>query len=344
MLTSRILLGMSVMTCIGASAMSHRASAQTVELDQYAGKTISLILGYPPGGANDVFARLVTRHFGGFIPGSPRLVLQHMPGAGSATAANHVFNVAPRDGSVLALLVPTLPLEERMGAPQVKFKSKEFTWIGRLAPAPNVTFIWHTSNVKSYADALKFESTLGATGRSASNAIYPSVTNKLLGTRFKMVMGYQGSAAAMLAMERGEVDGHSPTLDTLTTLHPDWITEGKVNIVLQYLDKRHRDLPGVPTAVEVAKSEEERQVMSFAVSPGDIGKYILSTPGLRPDVTVLLRDSFVKMVADSQFQADAAKQRVGLDPLPGAQLEKIVHAVIDAPDDVVSKLKAAYPN
>ena len=344
MFNNRLFVVLYVIACLGTTASSRTAVAQTAESSHYAGKNINMILGYPPGGANDVFGRLVTRHFGRFIPGSPRLVLQHMPGAGSATAANYVFNVAPRDGSVLALLVPTLPLEERMGASQVKFKSKEFTWIGRLTPAPNVTFIGHTSNVKTYADALKFESALGATGRSASNAIYPFITNNLLGTKFKIVMGYQGSAAAMLAMERGEVEGHSPTLDTLMTLHPDWVTESKVNIVLQYLDKRHRDLPNVPTAVEFAKTDEERQIMRFAVSPGDIGKYILSTPALAPDVTALLRDSFLKLIVDSQFQADATQQRVALDPLNGVQLEKIVYSVIDAPDDIVSKLKAAYPN
>jgi len=190
MFNSRFYLGLLITGCLGLPLIAGPSLAQTSGSDDYAGKNISLILGYPPGGANDVFARLVTRHFGRFIPGGPRLILQHMPGAGSATAANYMFNVAPRDGSVLALLVPTLPVEERMGASQVKFKSKEFTWIGRLATAPNVTFIWHTSKVRTYGDALKVESTLGQ------------------GAKFTVTFPQAAPGAAADRLEKDEQDQH----------------------------------------------------------------------------------------------------------------------------------------
>ena len=204
--------------CAAIGATANLAAAQPVA-DFYRGKTVTMVIGYPPAGANDVYARMVARHIGKHIPGNPNVVPRNMPGAGSLIAANHIFNVAPKDGTVLGLLVPTLPLEEALGASAVKFKSAGFHWVGRMAPAPNITFIMATSPVKSIADAFDKTAILGATGRSATNAIYPTVLNNVLGTKFKIVTGYEGSAAAMLAMERGEVEGHSATYDTLKTVH-----------------------------------------------------------------------------------------------------------------------------
>ena len=340
-LAARFFISLSVIPLsMFQAALAQDRSAETF----YAGKTITLVLGYPPGGANDTFGRLVVRYLGQFIPGTPRIILQHMPGAGSATAANYIFNAAPRDGTVLGLLVPTIALEERMGVPSVKYKSGEFSWIGRLASAPNITFLWHTSKVKDIKEAFDTESTLAATGSSATNAIYPAVLNRVVGTKFKMVMGYQGSAAAMVAMERGEIEGHSPTLDTLTSLHPDWIEQKRVNIVVQYLLRRHPDMSDVPTAVELARNEQQRQVLEFAVSAGDIGKYIISTPGLANHLKEALRKAFDQMVSDPQFQDEARQQRVGLAPMSGAELEQIVRGVANAAPEVAGQLKSFYPH
>src|SRR5437764_1062511 len=186
------------------------ASAQSLE-SFYRGKTINVIIGYPPAGANDLYARLVARHIGRHIPGHPSGIARNMPGGGSLVAANHIFNVAPKDGTVLGLIVPTAPLEERLGATNVRFKAGQFNWIGRLAPTPNVTFMNASARVKTIKDAMEHEAVLGATGRSSTVAIYPTLLNHIVGTKFKLVMGYAGSAEAMLAMERGEVEGHSTT-------------------------------------------------------------------------------------------------------------------------------------
>ena len=336
----RLLEGLALVWLTAASG----AQAQDAADNFYANRTITFILGYPPGGANDAFARLATRFLGQHIPGSPRVVLQHMPGAGSTTAANHLFNAAPRDGTTLALLVPTLPLEERMGISTVKYRSAEFSWIGRLATAPNITFLWHGAKVKNIADALTIESTLGATGASATNAIYPSLLNRVVGAKFRIVMGYQGSGAAMLAMERGEIEGHSPTLDTLTSVHPDWLEQKKVNIIVQYLTARNRDLSDVPTALEVATSDAQRSILRLAVSSGDIGKYIVSTPGLPAGREALLRDSFTRMVRDPRFQEEARQQRVGLDPLSGDELSVLVRGVVAASPEVADEVRKVYPH
>lgn len=308
----------------------------------YKSKTINLIVGYPPGGANDGYARLVTRFLGQYVPGSPRIILQHMPGAGSANAAAYVYNLAPKDGTVLALLVPTLALEERLGVAR-RFKPSQFSWIGRIAPAPNVTFVWHASKVKTISDALETTATLGATGQSATNAIYPSVLNSVLGTKFKVVMGYQGSAAAMMAMERGEIEGHSPTFDTLTSLHQDWVDKGMVNIIVQYASKRAADLPDVPTAVELAKSDLAAGILNLVVSSGDIGKSIISTPGLEDAKERALSKAFDAMVQDAQFLSMAREQRLSIDPLAGDALRAIVQSMMNAPDRIVEEAKKVYP-
>jgi tripartite-type tricarboxylate transporter receptor subunit TctC len=332
----------AVAALLAVASSGHAANDAAVE-KHFAGKTITFIVGYPPGGANDTFARLVGRWFGAFVPGAPRVVIQNMPGAGSATAANYLFNVAPKDGLALALLVPTLALEERMGVSSVKYRSAEFSWIGRMATAPNVTFLMNTAKVKTIADAMTQEATLGATGASATNAIYPAIANKVLGTRFRMVMGYQGSAAAMLAMERGEIEGHSPTLDTLTSFRPTWLGEGAVNVIVQYMMARHAELPNVPTAVELATSEDHRKALSFAVASGDIGKFVVAPPGVDPDTKEALRRSFDRMVRDAAFLADARAQRVGIDPATGEALEALVRDVATAPRDIAETIKAFYP-
>src|SRR5262245_366167 len=196
------------------------ACAQSVE-EFYRGKTINFVIGYPTAGPPDIYARLVTRHMGKYIPGTPNMIARNMPGAGSLIAANHVFNLAPKDGTTLALTSPTIPLEETLGVPQAKFRASQFNWIGRLATNPNITFIANTSPVKSIKDAFDKVAILGATARSSTNAIYPFVLNNVLGTKFRIVTGYEGTAAVMLAIERGEVEGLSATYDGLKAQRED---------------------------------------------------------------------------------------------------------------------------
>ncbi len=319
------------------------AQAQSVE-SFYRGKTINLIIGYPPAGANDVYARLATRHLGKHIPGNPSVVPRNLPGAGSLLAASRIFNVEPKDGTTLGLLVPTMALDEKLGHAAAKYRAAEFNFIGRMAPAPNVTFIMATSAVKTISDAFNKVAVLGATGRSATNSIYPTVLNNVLGTKFKIVNGYQGTAAAILAMERGEIEGHSPTYDSLKAIHPDWIANKSVNIVVQYSLRRHPELPDVPTTVELARTDEQRAILSAVSSASEIGKFLLTTPGVPADRVTALRRAFDAMVKDPEFIAEAEKLRIALLPLAGEDLQKIVASVQDLRPDLVQKIKAMYPH
>jgi len=310
----------------------------------YRGKTVNLLIGYPPAGANDTYARLVARHLGRYIPGNPSVVPRNLPGAGSLIAASRIFNAEPKDGTSLGLLSPTIPLDEKLENSAAKYRSVDFNWIGRVAPAPNITFIMATSAVKTIGDAFDKVAVLGATGRAASNSIYPNVLNNVLGTRFKIVNGYEGAAAAMIAMERGEVEGHSSTYDALKTAHPNWITGKRVNIVVQYSLRRHPELADVPTAVELARNADERAILGAVASAADIGKFILSTPGVPAVRVTALRRAFDAMAKDREFVAEAEKLRIELLPLPGEELQTIVMAVQDLSPDLTQKIKAIYPN
>ncbi|MDB5531907.1 MAG: tripartite tricarboxylate transporter family receptor, partial [Hyphomicrobiales bacterium] len=316
-------------TCLGSYAMlGQQAHAQAQDVAAfYRGKTIELNVGYPPGGSNDIYARAVARGIGHHIPGSPNVIVRNMPGAGSIRAANYIYNLAPKDGSVLGLVAATNILDEKLGTVGVKFETAKFTWIGRIASAVNVTALWNTVPVKTIQEAMVTETKIGATGTGSTVFIYPNVLNRVLGTKFKLVLGYGGSSEAMLAMERGEMDGHSTSWEAYKSTHPDWIKDKKINVVVQYALKRHPDLPDVPTCVELARTPEEAQILKTVMNATEIGKTIISTPDLPPARAAALRKAFMDMTKDADFIQELENSRVELIPMPGEELQKLVEDV-----------------
>jgi tripartite-type tricarboxylate transporter receptor subunit TctC len=316
--------------------------AQTIE-EFYRGKTISMILGYAGGGSNDLYARLVARHIGKYIPGHPNVIMRNMPGGGSLVAANHLFNIAPKDGTALGLIAPTIPLEERLGAPNVMFKAAAFNWIGRVAPGVNMTFVTATSPIKTIQDTYDHTVLLGASGRSSTVTIYPAVLSNVLGVKFKLVMGYASSTTAMLAMERGEVEGHSTSLEIVRAVHPDWLAEKKITILVQYALKRHPELPDVPTSWELARNPQDAQILKIVANATEVGKMIMAPPDIPADRVFALRRAFDATVKDPEFVADLKTARIELGPMPGEELQKLVEDVGNVPSDVMDKVKAIYP-
>jgi tripartite-type tricarboxylate transporter receptor subunit TctC len=328
-------------TLAAVAATALPAAAQTPE-QFYKGRTIELIVGYPPAGSNDVYSRLLARHIGKHIPGNPTVVVQNKPGAGSFVALGHVYNVAPKDGSVLALGAPTAALDERLGTPGVRFKTAEFNWIGRIDSLINIVFLWHTSPVKSVADAQRMEAKLSGTGVGSTVSIYPTVMNNVLGTRFKLVMGYKGSSEAQLAVERGEVDGHSTSWTAVKVGHPDWRPDKKINIIVQFALKKHPELPEVPTVVELARNDEERQILRAVMNATEIGTSFFTTPGAPADRVAALRRAFDATMKDPEFVADAERTKLTLGPLQGEELQKLVAEVSNLSPELLEKVRAAY--
>jgi tripartite-type tricarboxylate transporter receptor subunit TctC len=317
------------------------AAAQTPE-PFYAGKTIDFVIGYPPGGSNDTLGRLVARHLGKHIPGKPTVVPKNMPGAGSFLAVNTVFNVSPKDGTVIGIGAPTMALDEKLGTQGVRFKTAELNWIGRLDSLINIVFMWKTSPVKTFADAQRIEATLSGTGIGSTVSIYPTVMNNVFGTKFKLVMGYKGSNEAMLAVERGEVEGHSTSWTALKVAHPDWIRDKSVSLLVQFSLHRHVDLPDLPTAIDLARNDEERQVLSAVMNAAEVGTAFFTTPGAPADRVTTLRRAFDAAVKDPELLAEAEKIRVGVSPLAGEALQKLVASVSDLPAALLEKVRTAY--
>ena len=318
------------------------AAAQTPE-QFYKGKLLDLEIGYPTGGSNDAYGRLLANHLGRHIPGAPAIVPRNTPGAGSFLAVNRVYANLPKDGTVIALGAPTLALDERLGSQGARFKTAELNFIGRVDSLINIVMMWKASKVKSIADAQMNVSTLSGTGAGSTVSIYPTVLNNVIGTKFKLVMGYRGSNEAMLAMERGEVEGHSTAWAAVKVAKPDWLRDKTVNIIVQFALKRHPELPDIPTAVELARNDEERAVLSAIMNASEVGTAFFTTPGILPERLAVLRRAFDDTMKDPDFLAEAQRLRLGVSPLPGEELQKLVAQVSNLSPALLERVRAVYP-
>ena len=268
---------------------------QSVE-DFYRGKKIDLIIGYSPGGTYDLYARLVARHLGNYIPGKPLIVPRNMPGAGSRAAANWVYNVAPKDGTVLATADQSLSLQQAVGDKRIKFDTTNFIYIGNPNVENNTTATWHTSGIKTIEDAKKREVTVGATGGSTSSQ-YPKAMNALLGTKFKIVLGYPGGNDINLAMERGEVDVRgSNSWASWKATRPDWLAEKKIIILVQIGLAKAADLPDVPLLMDLGTNDEDRELLRLLSASTAIGRPLFTTPDVPAERVAALRKAFDAMM------------------------------------------------
>src|SRR5262245_14938408 len=311
----------------GASVLAHGSVAAEAQ-PSFAGKTVTLTIGYGPGSGNDVYGRLIARHIGRHIPGQPNVVPQNMPGAGSFKAANYLFQAAPKDGAAIGYISQTAATEELLGSPAIQFKTAQFNWVGRIGSYNNITIFWHTSKIKSIADAMKMESTMGATGVGSAVYIYPNMMNKVLGTKFKIVSGYQGTAQTSLAMERGEVEGVTMGWFPVKTGKKEWVEQKKISFLVQFLTERHPDLPNVPTIVELARSPEEKQLFALFANDGEVGKAILAPPGVPAATVTVLRRAFDAMAKDPDYIADADRIQLERDSMPGERLQALIQTVM----------------
>ncbi len=295
-----------------------------------------------PGASNDFYIRAVARNMGRHIPGNPLVVPRNMPGGGSLVAANHIFNVAPKDGTTLGLIAPTAPLEERLGASNVRFKAAQFNFIGRMAATPSVTF---TRGVVAGEDHPGRHGARGEPGRDRAKldgAVYPNLLNHVVGTKFKLVMGYKGSAEAMLAMDRGEVEGHTTTWDGMKSRAEQHLRDKTINMLVQYGLKRHPELPDVPTSVELGRTPEQIEALRVFANATDVGRFLLSTPDTPADRIQALRRAFDAMVKDPEFIADLKQQKLEHGPLPGEELQKLVAEVANVSPATIERVRGIY--
>jgi tripartite-type tricarboxylate transporter receptor subunit TctC len=314
------------------------AGQQSVEAF-YRGKKLDMIIGYSPGGTYDLYARLVARHLGHYIPGNPLIVPRNMPGAGSRTAATWVYGLAPKDGTVLATADQSLALQQAAGDPRLQFDSTKFTYIGNPNVENNTTVTWHASGIRTLEDAKRREVTMGATGGSTSSQ-YPKAMNALLGTKFKIILGYPGGNDINLAMERGEVDGRgSNSWASWKATRPHWIAEKKINILVQIGLKKIPELPDVPLLMDLGANEQDRALLRALSASTQIGRPIFTTPDVPAERVAALRKAFDTMVRDPAFLEQARKEHFDIEAASGEELQRLVAGMMEMPKQQSERLK-----
>jgi len=303
--------------------------------DFYRGKTLTFVIGSGEAGAYDLGARLMAHYLARYIPGHPAIVPQNMPGASSVRAASYLYGVAPRDGTAFGTAQPTIVLNKLLD-PAAAYEPNNYTWIGRLQPMTLVGVAWTGAADHTMADARERKLIVSASGASGTSAIVPWALNRLAGTHFAVVTGYQSLMPQLLAMERGEVEGvGSATLSDVLAR----IKTGKVNFLYTIAAQRTSQLPDVPAITEFAHNDLDRTVLRLLGSVTDIGFTIMAPPGVPADRTAALREAFREMVRDPDFIAEA--QKIGLNPEPqsGEALQNVVAETLGATGEAVAKLR-----
>jgi tripartite-type tricarboxylate transporter receptor subunit TctC len=324
----------------GLSLVMLPAAAET-PAEFYKGKTITLITSTGVGGTYDVVARLVARYMTRYIPGNPTMIVQNMPGGGNVLATNYMYNIAPRDGLTIASIHNAMPLHQVLDGRGVRFDAGKFSWLGSTGPENEVILVWRTAGITTIKQAMEREIVLGSTGAGSGLSIIPTAMNNVLGTRFKLVIGYKTSEDINLALQRGEVQARAFGLNSIVAQHPDWLRDGKVAFLAQAGVKRDKDLPEVPLLTELAATAEQRAILKLISAPAGLGHPYLAPPGIAPERLALLRAAFAATLKDKAFLAEVEKLQIAIDPMSAEEVSAIVADTINAPPDVVAKAKAA---
>lgn len=333
---------LGLLACL-ACVWSAPARAQSVE-DFYRGKTITITMFSTPGSAYDIYARLLAQHMPKHIPGRPQMLVKSLPGAGGLLAARNIAEVAPRDGTVIGALSKTLIYEPLLGKNAAKVDYLKFGWLGSMSQSTPLYVSWKTSKVKTAFDLFEHELLIPATGAGSETTIVTNAINGLLGTKFKLIEGYSGSIQALQALESGEVDGGFPTLESLKTLHPDWMRENKINVLFQARRVPDPEVGHVPPVTALARSDIQRKTLEFLFPEDVIGRPFLTPPGVPADRLAALQRAFAAAVTDPELVADARKINVPVQLTDGESLARVVRDAYATAPDIVERVRAVIPS
>jgi tripartite-type tricarboxylate transporter receptor subunit TctC len=302
----------------------------------YGSRDVHLLIGYSPGGGYDTYARLLARYLGQHIPGSPTVVPENMPGAGSLRLANYLYNVAAKDGSVIGTFARGMAMEPLLGGQGTRFEAAKFSWIGSLNNEVSLCVSWHTSDVKTMQDLFTKQLIVGGTGSGSDTDVFPIVMSNLLGAHIKLISGYPGGNDILLAMERGEVDGRcSWSYSTLISRRPEWLEEGKINLLVQLALAKHPDLPDVPLVTDFAKNDDERKALELIFSRQVMGRPYAAPPGIPAQRLQALRRAFDETARDAAFRAEAERLELELNPVSGEEIDALIGRIYGASDNAV---------
>jgi len=322
--------------------MAFVALAPASAADFFADKTITLSTYGAPGDSYDLYTRLLSRHYGDHIPGAPRFVIVNEPGGGGLRAINHAGVTAPQDGTFLTVASQALLILEATGQPGLQVSLGRFNWLGSFTQSNNVTVTWHTSKIKTLADAIAHETIVGATGAGGGSVVGPMIYNAVLGAKFKIVTGYQGGVNIDLAMERGEVDGRgNNTWAGYKATSQAAIRNHWLNVLIQTGLRKEPDLTDVPFFLDLVKGDPAREpIARFMSEAVAIARPFTAPPQTPRDRVALLRRAFDETMRDPEFLADAARLNAEIDPLSGLRVQEIVAHVLATPRPVRNQIQS----
>ena len=338
MLLRKIVAGWLALLTFAAAAPP--SAAQSVA-EFFGGKTVSLHVAASAGASFGLYAQILAEHMPRHMPGHPAMIVTYMPGAGGARAANFIYGAAPKDGLHLGVLLQDTALSQRLRPEEVRYDVAKMNWIGRMVSMHSVLAVWHSAPARTLAEAMRTELLLGSEGKGSQSYTNPMMLNNLLGTKFKVILGYRGAADVFLAMEQGEVHGRSTDWFSWKVGKESWVAENKIVPLVQVNLVKSPDLSQVPLLLDLARNETERALFAFTSNSGAIGRTISAPPDLPRERVEALRRAFDATMRDAQFQADAKSRKILLDPASGEELADLMSRIIAAPPELVERARKA---
>ena len=328
--------------CLSAFAAQCDATLAAGD-DFYKGKTVRIIVGYPPGGGYDVYARIVAQFLPAALSGTPTVIVQNMPGAGSIALMNHLYKVAERDGTIIGAVSGAAPFAPLQGVKAANFDATKYNWVGSPNSETGMLIVWHTVPVQTIQDAMQSQIIVGSSSENSSTSFYARVLNSTLGLKLKIIHGYPGTTESYLAMERGELQGYpSAFLSSLQATRPDWIKDSKVKVLVQYGAEPSAELPNVPFARDVAQKPDDKALLDLAMAPLSFGRPLLLPPDVSPDRVKAIREVLNTMFASPEFAAEAQRQRVDVTPVTGEELQAVLDKTYNAPPALRDRFKELF--
>jgi tripartite-type tricarboxylate transporter receptor subunit TctC len=322
-----------------APACAQNAADALRGADVLRGKIVTLYIGGGVGGGVDALARTITPYLTKHLPGNPAIIVKNQPGAGGSQAVENLYVYGAKDGTAIGTTATGPIVEPVLGTTQVHYDLQKVSWIGSLATDHTTCFTWNQSPVKTIDDAKTREVPLSTTGARSNSTLIPLMLNAVLGTRFKMIPGYDGGTA-MLAIERGEVDGRCTSIGSIQATNKSWLTEHKITMLIQVGLVKDAGYPQVPLALDLATNAQDRAAMEFFLIPSEVQDPFMLPPGVSPEMVALWRHAFDQAASDPGFRADAEKRNQDAQPKSGDYVEKAMTKLFSAPRSVIDRAVA----
>jgi tripartite-type tricarboxylate transporter receptor subunit TctC len=308
--------------------------------DFYTGKSITHIVGAGAGGAYDLVSRTVVAHMGKYIPGKPNFVVSNMAGASSLIMMNYLTNAAKKDGTVMGMTNPNIALEGPLkmlskGGGKAMFDVNKLQWIGSPMQQPHVLWVWHTAPAKTFDDLRTNKIILASTAVGGDNYTLPLILSRLMGAKFDIITGYEGQNDVFIAVERGEVHGNSAILPNLTSARPDWFRDNKLRVLVQFGITRMRQVPDVPTAIELATREQDKEMLRFYAQKFSMAYPFVMAQEVPAERAKAIRSAFEQTMKDEAFLKDAARLGLDIDPFSGAEMEQLIAEMNTSPKSII---------